>query len=139
MNTKQKIKALGDAFTTMDTSDGKQIVFSDGIDIDTSRVLSDMVHGLHVDMDTAYQIVCEACSEIANADIEEIKDGYICISDVASPYRAENLKLLSVHNHEEIAEIIRDHKAINVAQACAIWYEQKVEQVAEQLISYINF
>ena|SRR3990167_5835279 len=70
-------------------------------------------------------------------DDEATEEIYERASDSAGVYNDERLGYLNIWNQDDIAEIVRD-MGVDIATACAVWYDRQVEQSAIIIKDWIN-
>lgn len=86
----------------------------------------------------ACDIVSEIYSEKPNATEDEVTDDiYERASESANPYIAVQLSYLNIWNQDEITEYVRT-LGLNIAQACAVWYDKQIEQSAVLINEWVN-
>ncbi len=145
-NTKeqnQKIAFLNTAMTVSKREDNTEFThFSDT----APESLTDLFLKHYEVRDQDYEMfstACEIVHEIHNdsesmnlGDIEE--NIYEHCSDIASPYNSDRLAYLNIWNDEEIADIFKQYNCTTISQACGIWYDNQVEQMAIIINEWVN-
>lgn len=104
----------------------------------------------HYDIkDLDYQIFSKACDTISEVyeyqnnndnkvyDFENyIQDNY---NEFASVYTSDRIDYLDSSNDNEIAEIVINYKCESISFACAIWYDEQVQNAISLIINnYLN-
>lgn len=113
----------------------KKYLIRDTCDPELKKVLmkiiyDDNVGGTH---DLSYEICAQACEAVSdfhsNEDYEELQD-YLCDNgDFASYLIFDRLAYLNIGNQDEVTEILKENNC-NIEEASAIWYDQKISEVA---------
>jgi hypothetical protein len=108
-------------------------------DMATQNALFDIQHKLNVAFELSYEVMGEACSIIRDLDIEKLAnaDFFAEADSRASVYTGVQLSYLNVKNEGEISDLIKDESITSIAQACSIWFSQKVQEACEALRDYI--
>jgi hypothetical protein len=101
---------------------------------------------LDVEFDLSYEVMADACNIIADKTLEgnnrdslvgDDLDFFADADSTASVYTSIQLSYLGTHNESEISELMKDEAITSIAQACSIWYSQKVAEACEMLKEYI--
>lgn len=125
-----------------DKNGGKegQWIMSDKLDADIKQKISDIQYGLDVEFGLSYEIMADACNIIDELDADKLAnaDFWAEADSRCNVYTAVRLSWLSIHNEEEISNLMADESITSIAQACAIWYAQKVQEACEALTDLIN-
>ena len=147
MTKEQKIKALETAMTQSERDGNKDDTFYHFLD-NAPEELKDLYLEHYNVRDLDYQIFSEACDLVSECyhDNDANNDGanfvedmiYERASDKASVYTADRLAYLSMHNEDEVSEIMREYSEPSIATACAIWYDKQVEQASIIIHQWIN-
>lgn len=90
--------------------------------------------------DLSYAIVADACSLIADTELEDLNedtDDIFYENESASVYTDERLGYLNMNNQYEISEKMKDLSLDDISTACAVWYDDMVRSVALELRDYI--
>lgn len=95
-----------------------------------------------IDYET-FSRACDIVSEIyadkpdttQDAATEEI---YERASDCASVYTYQRLQYLDANNDQEITDTLKECNCTTISEACAVWYDRQVEQVAILINEWIN-
>ena len=118
------------------------ILNTDILDTATQNALLDIQHRLEIDFNLSYQVMGTACDLFSEADEEigglEGMDFSEMARESASVYTYPRLQYMDANNQSDITEIMREYScSIDIADACAIWYDRKVTQACEAIRSYI--
>lgn len=74
-----------------------------------------------------------------NQNIDYVDDSiYERASDCASVYTSDRLAYLNLWNQDEISEIVHSISSYDIATACAIWYDKRIEEMAIIINQWIN-
>lgn len=143
MNSSTKLQHIRNAFTTITTHDNtERIVLRDESEItpeirthllDVLRNVSENVG----DFELAYDIVSRATNELPRT-LKELDDLDPYNIEYASVYTRDRLDYLTIHNQEEITELVHESTDRDIATACAIWYDNNTSLVLQDLIDFIK-
>lgn len=143
MNKKEKLAFIADAYLAKKVEDARESVhvISDKLTAEQKEAVQRIQQELNDDtgcFELDYDIMYDACNEISDIDLADLHDMDFRDPniDCASPYTGKRLSYLTINNQEEITEITVD-ASCDIAQACADWYNQKVENACEMLKAYI--
>lgn len=144
MTKKEKIAALDGAITTSTRDNGD--VFSHFSD-SAPKELHDLFLEHYEVRDNDYEIFGSACGilvDIYNDEAQETDGNDFTIdaiyersSDQASVYTAVRLSYLDIGNQEDIGSWVRANYT-DIADACAYWYDNQVEQAAFIINEWVN-
>lgn len=147
----QKYNNVCKAYTSITKGDKDiNVLNNDNQLSDEARLaISKIQVDLNVSFDISYDIMADACSIISGKSLDnnpedryslfyEYLDFLADADSHANVYTAVQLSYLSVDNEDEISQIIKDEAITSIAQACAIWYSQKVAEACEALKEYIT-
>lgn len=95
----------------------------------------------------AFEVMHDACNVIGIATEEnpmetdlkeqlENADFYELSNDVASVYTATRLSYLTIHNQDEITDIVKEFEC-DIQTACAVWYDRVVAGACEKLREWV--
>ncbi len=146
MNKEQKLNAVRHAYTTYTKGDKDiQILDTEHVtDMATQNAILDIQHGLDegISFDLKYNVMSDACNWI-DENIEKVED----IKDVdnvkdifdfqANVYTDVRLSWLTKSNQYDISELMKEYELDDISTACAVWYENRVEDAVIDLVSYI--
>lgn len=142
MTTKQKalFELIKKAYTTTKKGD-KDIYILDTdhvTDMATQNAIQDIQRKLGVSFELSYEIMAAACDSIAGVQPEDFAevDMWEVAQEPASVYTWDRLQYLDINNQADISELVRTH-AVDIATACAVWYNDKVVEACEALRTYI--
>jgi hypothetical protein len=86
----------------------------------------------------ALNIVSGIMTDKPDATPNEVEDGiYERAGDSASVYTSDRLGYLNIWNESEVSDIHREGCAESIADACAVWYGQRVEELAMYVKDWI--
>lgn len=156
MKNKQKelLELVGKAYTTIRKGDKDiSILDTDVItNAGTQNAILDIQRNLDVDFEQSYEVMAEACSILAEKTLESTGipngsdrdcltsddcDFFADADSRANVYTSVQLSYLTVSNESEISNLMKDEATTSIAQACSIWYSQKVAEACEALRTYI--
>jgi len=96
------------------------------------------------DRDIAYEIVSKACDVITDKHDQELNDKQLTLDTIAetmdgfaSVYTGTRLSYLNHWNQSEISDLLKDFN-IDIADACAYWYDNQVHQASTLLLELID-
>jgi hypothetical protein len=92
--------------------------------------------------DRDYEIFSRAIDTVIEAsnnmeDTQTLSEEYIQenYNDFASPYNEDRLGYLTVYNDNEVMEIAKNYSCDFVSLACAIWYDEQVQNACYIIIN----
>ena len=150
MTSQEKYEAITSAYEykKLDTpraGDGAEGIYirSAALDTNVDNFLSELQRGLDIDFDLSYEVAKDASYILADSTtLEEIEAGtfdpYEACNDCYSVYTYPRLRLLDANNQAEIGDIMKEYQTYDIASACAIWYDTKVREAVEKMITYIT-
>lgn len=126
-------------------SDKERAIITDTCDKDLSDILINIIYDdLSGNDNTRYAIAYSACMFFDDLTVEQLEnidmdalDEDIQMYESASIYTSERLSYLNNNNEEEIVDILKEYNTenINTACACAIWYDQQVQNTIYTIIN----
>ena len=150
METKQKVlfELVGKAYTTMKKGDKDISILDTDVITDTAtqNAILDIQRNLNVDFEISYEIMADACHIIAEKTLTgtdrdsltgDDLDFFADADSQANVYTAVQLSYLNNENESEISDLMKDEAITSIAQACSVWYSQKVAEACEALKAYI--
>ena len=143
MNEKKVIRynLISNAYTSMKKGDKDISILDTEIisDMATQNAILDIQRDLDAEFELSYEIMAEACSIINELDMNELSeaDFFAEADSRANVYTYTQLSYLNVKNEAEISDLIKDEAITSIAQACSIWYSQKVSEACQALSDYI--
>lgn len=106
------------------------------------NALLDMQNRLNTTFDLSYEIMADACDIVGEKTIDELNsndcDFFADADSRANVYTGVQLSYLNIKNEDEISSLMKDEAITSIAQACSIWYSQKVAEACEALKGFIN-
>jgi hypothetical protein len=149
MTPQEKYDAIVNAYTTISvpSPETERIIISDKTPEEVRDFLVKAQHDVVDIFNLSYTIADSAASILSEIEQEDVFDyqGYDmggdldeACSDVASVYTSERLSWLCVANESEISDLMSELEIKSISDACAVWYDQKVRQMIEKFIDYIN-
>lgn len=137
-----KRDAIVDSVTYKNRNNEQIMFYKDDISEELKTLLSNIGYSLDVNLDLSYQIMDTAISTLSDLDIDYIfsdrLDLYADVDSRANVYTGIQLSYLNINNESEISDIMKDESIDSIAIACQAWYNSKVLEALEQLISYIK-
>lgn len=145
MTKPEKIASLPIAITTSKRNDDTTYHhFSDSAPEELRDIFLE-----HYDVkDGDYERFGEACDLLAEIynDNEQEQDGmspieemiYERASEIASTYTAVRLEYLNHWNQEDITEYVKQME-VDIATACAIWYDKEVENMCFIIKEWVEY
>lgn len=141
MNKTEKIATLATAMTATTRDNGEVFNhFTDKAPEKLRDLFLEHYNGLN---DLDFEIFRRAVDVVDNARVDAKKDDnskvdeesvvdniYTYASDRASIMTYDRLQYLNNNNEHEISEMMREYDIRSIADACAFWYDQQVEQAA---------
>lgn len=145
MTQKEKHALLAKAYVTKEVSDDrKEIeVINDELPKEFSEAIRDIQFKLNEStgiFELDYPIMSMACSLLADVGFEELKDTDLVelSNDCASVYTNTRLSYINVNNQQEISDVLREYgNDVDIATACAVWYERQVIIALDLLLDFI--
>ena len=152
MTKEQRRKIVAEAYTTMKKGDNTiHILDTEKVtDMATQNAIMDIQRELNTSFEISYEIMADACDIIAEYKMEGVAgdnwlkndsdmacDFFADADSCANVYTAVQLSYLDNNNEGEISALMADEAITSIAQACSIWYSQKVAEACEALKSYI--
>jgi hypothetical protein len=142
-----KLNNVRNAYTTIKKGD-KDITILNSENITDKNIFMDIQCNLDTAFDLSYSIMADACYIVGEKTLnEDTKDrnslfyddiDFLADADsISNVYTSTQLSYLSQHNQIEISELMKDEAITSIAQACSIWYSQKVAEACEALKEYI--
>lgn len=149
METKrQKLALIGKAYTTIQKNDETIHILDTEVitDMATQNAILDIQSNLDTAFEISYEIMADACDILAEKTLTgndrdsltgDDLDFFADADSTANVYTGVQLSYLSNNNESEISDIMKDESIESIAQACSIWYSQKVAEACEALKAYI--
>lgn len=116
-----KLSNLKGIYTTIELPNELRTIFSETADAETRAQLIDIQHDLETTLNLSYDITSDAVDAI----LSEIPEYEI---DAASVYTAVQLSYINIYNQQEISDIFKEYQTRDIAQAAAIWHNNKVTE-----------
>lgn len=137
------------AYITIKRGDEDIATFNDKLEKEGFDAISQIQRNLDVQFDLSCEIMKDACYIISEKTLSEDtknSDGiwyedmdlYADADAITSVYTGVQLSYLSVNNEAEISDLMKDEAIPSIAQACSIWYSQKVAEACDALLAYIK-
>ena len=147
MNKQDKIKAISEAMEYTGEEPKKGImanmyIIKETCNEEVKNVLMHLIYDENIggNQNLSYEITAKACEIIGglneSAFDNENKVQETC-NEVASVYISDRLSYLNNNNHLEIYDELKACDC-DIQEACAIWYNSKVQEVCDSLIAFIN-
>ena len=149
MTQQEKLNAIANAMELKTRNDGTEYCYiKDNCNEDVKKVLMQLIYdenigGTH---DLSYEICAKACDIIGEKTLtgndrdsltSDDLDLFADADSITSVYTATQLSWLNNNNESEISAILKDESQTSIAQACASWYAQQVQNVCETLKDFI--
>jgi len=147
LTKKEKIKSLQSAVKVSKREDGTEYTH---FSADAPEELKDLFLEHYTVRDLDYKIFSRACDLVGEIigytyermdtpTQESIEEAiYERAPDSASVYTADRLEYLNVWNEEEISRMFLENGGESIANACAYWYDNQVEQAAIIINNWVN-
>jgi hypothetical protein len=139
MTKKEKIAALKSAMTSSKRDDGTMFNhFTDGAPIELIGLFLKHYEVKDFDYQTFY-VAIDMLIDIYDDDVKDIEDA-ICerSSERASVYTNGRLAYLNANNQDEVSDIMREYTTKDIADACAIWYDKRIEEMAMIINEWVD-
>lgn len=104
------------------------------------RAIAFEIHDDTSDFDLTYEILNDACMFVSELEEEEIKDDNWRDSatlEFASVYTQARLEYLNQNNEYNITEIMRECEC-DIQDACAQWYDERVNEAIDMVINWLK-
>ena len=148
MTKQKKLDLVSRAYTTMEKGDKDiSILDTDVIkDAGMQGAIINIQQALDVDFWQSYEIMQDACSILSEKTLAGTDRDSLTSEDLdfmadadsnANVYTGVQLSYLNFKNEEEISDLMKDEAITSIAQACSVWYIQKVADACEALKDYI--
>ena len=147
MTNIEKNNFVVDAYITHTKDSGKEIhILNDTMPDEVQEALREIQRGLDTAFDISYDIMYDACNIISNKTllgtgrdslVSDELDFFADADSQANVYTGVQLSYLSVNNEQEISDLMQDESVTSIAQACSVWYSQKVAEACEEIKQYI--
>lgn len=143
MTNQEKYNAIINAYTIKVVEDDREeiSIFKDNNPEYINKKLSDIHYSLDTTLDLAYDIAHTATIVLENLGLDKLAsddlDLYAEANSIANPYTGVQLSYLNPINEAEVSDLMKDEAITSIAQACGVWYDQKVVQACEALIAFI--
>ena len=154
MQKQQKIAMLSKAYTTKKVDDNREqitIINDEALTPEEYSAIKDIQFNLqneNISFDLAYEVMYQACDILAeiyndeqqeNSNQEFITDAiYDRTNDQASPYNAQRIAYLTIHNESEVSDILKEYSCDSISMACAIWYDKQVHLACTLLNDWVT-
>ena len=109
--------------------------------------MQEIQQNMGVEFEQSYEIMADACLILSDKTLDGTdRDGlnsdncdfFADADSNANVYTSTQLSYLNNNNEGEISSLMKDEAIESIAQACSIWYSQKVAEACETLRNYIN-
>ncbi len=147
MTKEKKFELVSHAYIMDQKSDRDiHILNTELLDSATQGAIQNIQESLNVEFELSYEIMADACDIIADKIIEgagrdslvgDDLDFFADADSHANVYTGVQLSYLNNKNEDEISALMQDESITSIAQACSIWYSQKVVEACEALKDYI--
>ena len=138
---KKDYKILVDCLETRKRDNGDEFICKKD---DTPKHIVDIIHDVmfendNHDFDLDYKIMDSALIELSEVEFEDLAEYEVheSESEYASVYTGERLTYLNMWTQDEISDVAKEYSTEDIATACAIWYDNQVKTVIQQLIDKI--
>lgn len=144
MLTKQDYDVLVDCMETRDRNGVEAYFIKDATPAHIQSFVRDIMYAMDGEittLDLQYEIMASALSsmsdnikyeQITGEDFEPMRE-----DEHASVYTSTRLSYLNNRNDEEISDIMKEYSCENISTACAIWYDNTVNHVIDEMIDAI--
>lgn len=101
--------------------------------------VSDAMYEDCKDLDLAHDITARAALLGGYRLVEEdAPDPSELAQNTASPYTARRLEYITVHNQDDISELMKEYELDDIATAAAVWYENRVAEAVRLILDAIT-
>lgn len=141
MNSKEKLELLSSAYVTKKVEDEREriTVLSDALPEEAHKAILDIQFKLNEETGTFeldYEIMSDACGIVADTDMSELSEADFYENECSSVYTATRLSYINLNNQSDISEIGREY-GVDIAEAAAHWYDEKVIRACEMLRDWV--
>lgn len=137
----KKLEIIAKAYSTMEKQGKVIYILDENIDKDIRAELFDIQNSLDegISFDLRYEIMARACDIIVDnaKTAEDLENLDLTEHDSASVYTNARLAYLTSENQYDISDIMREYECEDIATACAIWYDNMVENAVRELKAFI--
>ena len=127
---------------------GEDVIYCkrEGLPEEVSELLSSIAFDISEEvggLDLPYKILNNALEELSD-NCEDIKDLADYDSRESTPdgfcsvYTWDRLQLLNVHNQADISEVMKEYGYNDIADACAVWYDNQVYDAIDLIKNKLN-
>jgi hypothetical protein len=141
MNQAQAFEVIANAMTTKEKKPDEFIkIYKPELPEDIKNSLINIQHQISDDtgagFELSYEIMDDALTEIGERSFEDMENDDDT-GEYASVYTAEQLSWLNGNNQSEISDTAKEYN-IDIAQACAVWYDEAVRSTIAEVVEYIK-
>lgn len=142
-NQEKKLNDVKNAYTSKKRGEEEIYILNENLDKQTYKDLLDIQFHFSENIgsiDLCYEIMATACQALSNIEtIEKLKviDILELSSDKASVYTSIRLSYLNNLNQSYISEVMKGNELNDIAEACAVYYEDLVYSALVELQAYI--
>ena len=138
---KKDYKILVDCLETRKRDNGDEFICrKDGTPEHIISIMQDVMYANdNHNFDLDYKIMNDALMELSEIEFADLAEYEVheSESEYASVYTGERLSYMNMWNQDEISEVMKEYSTEDIATACAIWYDNQVKTVIQQLIDKI--
>ncbi len=144
METQEKYTQVINAFQVMERDINEyspRMVYRDDIAQEVENAMLEIQNNMDAGFDLSYGIMSDACDALSDIGFETLQDedkasDTIYEQERASVYTSARLAYLTSTNEDEISDMVKEH-CTTISEACAYWYNEKVQEAAHALRDYI--
>ena len=104
-------------------------------DMGTQNAILDIQRELNIGFEMSYEVMADACQELSEIDFRDL-EGTEFQGEYASVYIYDRLQYLDGNNQDDITDIVKEYSC-DIQTACAVWYDNQVNNACEALRAYI--
>jgi len=132
MINKQDYNTLVNCLTQSTRDNGNEFyLVKDNTPEHITAMVYELTHTINKDagdLDLSYDILHSALNVLSNVDYDDLSnfDRFENTQEYASPYTATRLSYLNNNNQQDISDIFKEYRDIDIATAISIWYDNQV-------------
>lgn len=143
MTKQELLDAIPNAYETSTRPDGTEYkAIKDDAPAPVRDILmqvSDAMYEDCKDFNLAHDITARAALFGGYRLVEEdCPDPSELAHNTASPYTARRLEYITVHNQDDISDLMKEYELDDIATAAAVWYELRVEAAIQIILVAID-
>ena len=138
MTKQQKHDEVSNAMDVIKDKENPIYIIKDNCNKEIKDLLLKIIYDDNIGgKNLGYELCYRAIGIIENQSIDELDDLRDLDIDEASPYTSNRLGYLNIFTEGEISEIINEYNC-GIGDACAIWYNNMVQDVMMMLVDFIQ-